>query len=146
MRGKKFKYVSHTADMAFVAKGDSIEDCIENACAALLNYMLDLERIKKNTAVVKSILIRESAGSPEYLTWFTLEHVLEEIDEKNLNAFELRVERFFEKGDKLNVYARLYYKAFDGDCTLMRVKAVTPHGMKMMKKGEEYSIKVIADV
>ena len=141
-----FRYVSHTADIAFVAKGEDIEECIENACSAMLNAMLDLGKINKSDARVKSLLIKESAESIEYLAWFTLEHVLEEIDDKRLNAFEFRIERFFSRKDKFNLHGRLYYRDSKEDCVLLGIKAVTPHGMKMVRRNGTYSLKVVADV
>ena len=143
---KGLRYVDHTADIAFIANGRSIEECIENACAAMLNAMLDVPKVNRIRAPVKSIMVNESADSLEYLTWFTLEHVLEEVDEKALNAFEFRVDRLFEVKKKHSLHGRLYYKDADDDCRMLSIKAVTPHGMKLTKKAGKYSIKVTADV
>ena len=143
---KAYRYVSHTADIAFVANGRSVEECIENACSAMLNAMLDLPRINEIKAGVKSVMVKESADNIEYLTWFTLEHVLEEVDDKMLNAFEFRVDRLFESKKKKSLHGRLYYKDSSEDCRLLSIKAVTPHDMKMIKRAGTYSIKVTADV
>ncbi len=132
--------------MAFVANGKSVEECIENACSAMLNAMLDLPKIKGIKAPAKSIVINESSDRIEYLIWFTLEHVLEEVDEKALNAFEFRVDRLVEGKSKISLRGRLYYKDEKKDCRLLSIKAVTPHGMKMVRKAGRFSIKVTVDI
>ena len=54
---KGFRYVDHSADIAFIASGRSIEECIENACAAMLNAMLDVPKVNMIRAPVKSIMV-----------------------------------------------------------------------------------------
>lgn len=145
MERKKFRYLPHVADVAFVAYGNDLRAAIQNAAGALLNVMLDLKKIRSSAGVTKKVLIRESADSLENLVWYVLQDILTRVDEKKLRAHEFKVDSL-SLGRRFRISGSLYYKEMKRDPFLLEVKAVTPHGLAVEKDKEGYSVKVLLDV
>lgn len=145
MRSRKFRYLPHTADIAFVAYGKSLEAATENAAEALLNVMLDLNAIKKTHAKTEALTIKESATSAENLVWYTLQDILTHVDEKKLRAQEFRVKRLV-LGKRCGITGSLLYKKIKQDPFLLEVKAVTPHNLSVRHSRAGYEIRVLLDV
>ncbi len=146
MQEKRFRYVSHTADVAFVAYGKTFKAALQNAALALLNVMLDVKKVEGVEMKAKVKLISEDAGSREDLVWFMLQDVLSIIDAEKLNAFGMEVESINETGSGVSAKARLLYKPVEADFAMLSVKAVTPHGLKVERTKTGYSISVVVDV
>lgn len=144
MKRIRFRYLPHTADIKFVAYGDTFKDALENAAGAMLNIMLDTKRVKEEKARVESIAISEKGGTLEELVWFTLQDILSKADEKALNAFEFKINKLDDK--KLKLSGRLFFKDTKKDYHLLEVKAVTPHDLKVEKKKGRWRIFVLVDV
>jgi SHS2 domain-containing protein len=143
---QKFRYVPHTADMAFIGYGSTFKKAIENSALALLNIMLDIKSISKGRSGEAKINIRESAETHEDLVWFTLQDILSKIDEKKLNALRFDVTSLSEGNKGFRLEGELICKKTKGDNSLISVKAVTPHGLKVRKEKGMYSIHVVVDV
>lgn len=147
MKNTKYRYLPHTADIAFVSYGKTLSIALENSAEALLNIMLDLKQLKKRKAASGTILIKESAGSIENLVWYTLQDILTRIDEKKLPAYEFRVEELNQdRNGKQCVSGRLFFKKIKEDLFLLEVKAVTPHNLTVKKREDNYEIRVVVDV
>ena len=143
---RKFSYLPHTADIAFVGYGPTLKKALENSATALLNVMLDLKSVSKVKAAEASVHINESADSKENLVWFTLQDILSKVDTIKLNALRFEVTRLSQgpKGLKLN--GRLVYKKSKADNSLLSVKAITPHDLRVEKNDGVYAIHVVIDV
>ncbi len=146
MPERRFRYLSHTADISFVAYGGTFKSALENAALALLNVMLDVRKIERARIGTKRRGIAEKATSREDLAWFLLQDVLSIVDAEKLNAFGMKVENITETGSGFSAKAEHLYKPIEKDLALLSVKAVTPSGLTVEKRGSGYSIKVIADV
>ena len=143
---QRFKYVSHTADMAFIGYGSTLRMAISNSALALLNIMLEINSISKDKSRQASIAIKERAATPEELVWFTLQDVLSKIDARKLNAFQFDVLSIKENGKMLKLEGKLLYKKSRQDHSLLSVKAVTPHELTVKKQNGIYAIHVVVDV
>ena len=67
MAGRKYKYLPHTADVAFVAYGNDMTEALENAVLALLEHdARPRKRIAKRDAPSGSVRIRETASNPAH--------------------------------------------------------------------------------
>ncbi len=145
MRGVRYRYLPHTADVAFVAYGRSVKETIENAAEALLGVMLDIDSIKKAGAGSGSLKISEDAQSADSLVWYTLQSIVSRVDERKLHAYAFKVDMLESKG-RCRLAGRLLYKRSGGNPFMLEVKAVTPHGLKIKKTGEVYRVRVLLDV
>ncbi|MFP3215177.1 MAG: archease [Candidatus Micrarchaeota archaeon] len=139
----KFRYLPHTADIRFVSYGDTFKEAFENAARALLNIMLDTKRISRENSKVGSITIKESARTKEDLVWYVLQDILSKIDEKSLKAFDFKITKLEEAKRKLS--GKLFFKDTDKDYSLLEVKAITPHDLKV-EKAKKWRIHVLVDV
>ena len=147
MAGRKYKYLPHTADMAFVAYGKDLKEALENSAEALLNIMLDLKRIGKKEVPSGSIRIKETAKSPEDLVWFVLQDILTRVDEKKLLAYRLKVDTLkIGRDGKVSADCTLLFKKLEENLFLLEVKAVTPHDLSARDTGKGYEIRVLVDV
>ncbi len=143
---QRFRYVSHTADMAFIGYGSTLRMALENSSLALLNIMLDIRSISKDKAKDGSVTIKEEAQTHEELAWYTLQDVLSKIDSRKLNAFRFDITSIKEKGNKFRLQGKLIYKKSKADHSLLSVKAVTPHDLTVKKQNGIYAIHVVVDV
>lgn len=145
MKQLRFRYLPHTADMEFVAYGRDLKEALESAAYALLNIILDLKAIDKEKGITKSVTIREKAKTFEDLAWFTLQDILSKRDTSSLNATSFKIKKI--KGNKeISLSGQLLYKKIRGDYTMLDVKAVTPHDLKITRGKKDWSINVVVDV
>ncbi|MDE1869685.1 MAG: archease [Candidatus Micrarchaeota archaeon] len=141
-----FRYVPHTADVAFVAYGKSFKDALENSGLALLGTMFDQKELKKSKSKIKTVRITERASNKNEIVWFLLQRMVSEIDQRGVPAFKLKVNRISEEKDKIKINACIFCKKSKEYISLFDVKAVTPHLLRVKKTGKSWSIKVLLDV
>jgi len=143
----RFRYLPHTAEVKFVAYGKDFAGALENAALALLNVMLDVNRIRKAKGTVKSLKIKEKGETREDVAWYILQDILSKTDEKTLSAYEFKVNKASEGKKKgiVEVAGELRYKNLNENFSLLEVKAVTPHALAV-KKGKVWSITAVLDV
>jgi SHS2 domain-containing protein len=146
MASRKFEYLPHTADMAFVAYGKDVRQALENAAEALLGIMLDTKRIKKAGGRPRSVAVKETSSSIENLVWYTLQKIVSTVDEKKLNAYKFSVKKLARRGGKYLVSGDLRYKSLKRDSFLLEVKAVTPYTLEIKEGTGGCSIRVLVDV
>lgn len=145
MKSLRYEYLPHTADMAFVGYGKTLQEAIENSALALINIMVDVERIEKAKGKMLSKKIAESAITKEELVWFTLQDILSSIDAGYLKACEFKVESIKTEG-KMQLKGRLIHKNIVGDYALLGVKAVTPYDLSVKENKGRFSVHVVVDV
>ncbi len=143
---RKFRYLPHTADVAFVGYGTDLKSALSNAALALLNTMLDLKAIEKDAGAQTGLTIRESAHDYDELAWFVLQDILSKVDARKLNAFRFDVLEIKEAKGTVKLSGRLAYKKSKSDYALLSVKAVTPHNLHVRHRGNSCSITVVVDV
>jgi len=144
---RRFRYLPHTADIAFAAYGKTLETALENSAEALLNIMLDTNKIKVRRAATGSILIKESASNIENLVWYALQDILTQIDKRKLLAFRFQLETLKQnKEGKFSISGKLLFKKIRENLFLLEVKAVTPHDLSVKKTQKGYEIRVLVDV
>ena len=141
-----FRYVPHTADVAFVAYGNSFKDALENSGLALLGTMFDQRELKKSKSKTKTLRITEMASNKNDVVWFLLQRMVSEIDQRGVPAFKLKINHISEEKDKIKINACILCKKSKEYVSLFDVKAVTPHLLKVKKTGKSWSIKVLLDV
>lgn len=143
---RKFSYVSHTADMAFIAYGSTLNMAIRNSALALISTMLDVKAIEKSKGSIAIHPIIESATNAEELVWFTLQDILSAIDSKKISAFKLEILKMSQTNKGFSLRGRLLYKKQPNDYSLLSVKAVTPHDLTVKKEQGIYRVHVVVDV
>lgn len=146
MAKARFRYLSHTADIEFVAYGRDAKEAIENAALALLNVALDVKKIAAARGRIETVKISEKADTIENLVWFVLQDIISKRSAEYLSAYKFEVEKLDETEGRLSLSGRLFHKKLKEDYTLLDVKAVTPHDLLVKTKKRECSITVTIDV
>ncbi len=143
---KKFRYVKHTADIAFVAYGKSIDEAVENAALAMMSIMFDMKKVESSKAPIRKVAIKEHAESIEELVWFALQRMLTEIQVGNLTPAGFNVKSL--KGKRaLVLEGSLHCKGIAASrYGLLEVKAVTPHELVVNRTKGVYRIHVVVDI
>lgn len=146
MPARKFKYLPHTADIAFVSYGRTFEEAVENAALAILNIRFDLKRLSKDNGRSANIAIKEHAKTMDNVAWYALQSVLSKTDAKSLMAYAFKPGKLSaKKNGDLELTGKLLYKKTPMDYSLMDVKAVTPHDFEV-KHAKDWRIRVVIDI
>ncbi len=142
----KFRYVRHTADVAFFAYGRNFKEALQNAGVAMFSLMFDIKKLRKAAGKTKKIIISERAKEKEYLVWYLLQKSLSTVDAEDIQVIDFKVNKLsVQKGKCLGTciltckHASEYLSRFD-------VKAVTPHELEVKEQKNSCRIKVVLDV
>ena len=142
---KQFRYLPHTADMRFRAYGSDFGQALENSALALLNIMLDIKKIGKDKSKTLRLRITEVGDNKEEIAWFVLQDILSKVDSRKLSAYSFEISQL-KLGKKISLKGSLLYKRTRADYSLLSVKAVTPHNLKVSTSKGKCSIEVVVDV
>ncbi len=142
----KYKYVSHTAEAAYVAYGKDFSEALENAAEAMFNIMVDLKKIKKEREKLYEMEIIESADDEEQLVWHLLQRIISEADASSIAPVSLEIKSILNSESKFKIACELSYAKDSWNYGLLDIKAVTPHGLKVESKKGKVSISVVVDV
>lgn len=146
MQKANFRYLPHTADVAFIAYGKSFKEALENAAQALLSTMFDTKKLKSLKAKAATLRLHEIAQSDNDLAWFVLQDMVSKIDEKGIQAYSFKVNHIKNAAGKTKMNCCIFYKKTKEYHALLDVKAVTPSEFKVQKSKGRWSIKAILDV
>ncbi len=139
----KFLEKLSLADVAFEAKGKTLEEMLESAALAVTNTMVrNVKSVEPKTKKIIKII----SDNPEELTFNFLQELIFLKDTKKLlfSKFKIRINR----GNKLELNAvaegeKLNMKKHE---LLVDVKAVTYHYFSVKKLGEYWKAIVVLDV
>ena len=138
-----YKFIDHTADVAFEVKGKTLEELFESAALALEQTMVkDLKTIKHKTK--KSIKLK--AKNPEELLFNFLQELIFLKDAKLLlfSKFKFKIKENKEYELKAEAHGeKLSPKKHE---LLVDVKAVTYHYYKVEKIKNSWKAFIILDV
>ncbi len=131
-----YNYLEHTADILFEAEGDTFEEALEEAAAAMSNATV--EKFKKKI----EFEFEEKAKNIEELTVAVLSRLLSESEVEGLFPGGLKVLKFEEKTENF----RMKVKGWAGTGTQKAdIKAVTYHMLKI-ERNEKCKIRILLDV
>ena len=138
-----FKFIDHTADVAFKAKGKTIEELFESCALATEQTMVkDLKTVKHKTK--KQIKLK--AKNPEELLFNFLQELIFLKDAKLLlfSKFKIKIKQDKELVLNAEIYGeKLNPKKHE---LLVDVKAVTYHFYKVEKVKNYWKAFIILDV
>lgn len=142
----RFKYIPHTADVAFFAYGKTFKEALENAGLAMFNLMFDIKAMQKADGKIKKVTLTETAKNKKELVWYLLQKALSEVDADGMQVLDFKIKKITFKNKlyeaKCTVickYTKEYLAKFD-------VKAVTPSELEVFEKKDYCRIKVVLDV
>ncbi len=149
-----YRYIEHTADVEFVAYGDTLEELFENALLAMFNTIADIRRLAEYRSEVHKFEIEAKGDGTEDLIWETLQSALSHAEAKGVFAY--KVEKPFYKGmynGKYLFLATCCAKAKDQKFSNLEVKGVSRFDLKFKEatsgkrhNGHSFEANVVLDV
>ncbi len=138
---KKFEFLEHTADLKFIAYGETLASCFENSALAMFSAIVDLDSI-----IIEEHDIDLEAEELEILLHDWLSELLflfttEEFLPKKFNVS-------IKKNKNYELHAIVSGEKFDNKKHRIKaeVKAVTYHEMVVEKKGDMWTAQVVCDI
>lgn len=138
---KKFEFLEHTADLKFIAYGETLASCFENSALAMFSAIVDLDSV-----VIEELGIDLEAEELEILLHDWLSELLflfttEEFLPKKFNVS-------MNKNKNYKLHAVVSGEKFDNKKHRIKaeVKAVTYHEMIVEKKGDIWTAQVVCDI
>ncbi|AKB26937.1 Archease [Methanosarcina siciliae T4/M] len=143
-QGKKYEYLEHTADIKFLAYGNTLEEVFENAALAMFNVIIDTGEVSGETA--REVCL--TSPDLEYLLvdWLSELLYLFEVDE--IVFWKFRVKEIREEEGECSIKAvasgEQYYPESHPFET--EIKAVTYNQLELEKTAEGWKAQVVVDI
>ena len=137
---KKYKFLSHTADVKFQAFGNDVEECFVNAGNALMHVMYEGKKIKN----ISRKKIKVSGKDFSSLLYNFLEEFLFFIDAKGFVAS--KIENLNIDGKKFVLSCEVVGDSAENYKFSNPVKAITYNEMFVKKEGKKFICQVVLDV
>jgi SHS2 domain-containing protein len=139
-----FEQVEHTADLAYLVRGRSPEELLENAALGLASFLVEPATVR---ALEEESIELEGSDAEECLvTW--LQEILYRLEMRHRLYGRFRVHR----AGPPRVSARVWGEAFDPERhhLLADIKAATYHALKIVREetpsGALYQVRIVLDI
>ncbi len=154
MRGKKYEYVDHTADIEFNAFGGSAEEAFKNSALALFDIISDIKKVKTEKSRTYKIIIKEEAYTLENLLWQFLQSCLSILDAKDRFGFDiylLKIKIIPGRNTKYALSSVVLSKKRTGQYFKLEVKGISKYALKVSNKKKTaktnfFSTTVVVDI
>jgi len=143
-QGKKYEYLEHTADIKFLAYGNTLEEVFENAALAMFNVIIDTGKVSGETT--RDVCLSSPDLECLLVDWLSELLYLFEVDE--LVFWKFRVEEIREEGGEYSIKAvaigEQYYPESHPFET--EIKAVTYNQLELEKTDDGWKAQVVVDI
>lgn len=136
----KFKFLEHTADIKFIAKGKNLEESFKNSALAVSNSMCK-EEIKKK--IIKRIKI--TGKDKESLLYNFLDQIIYLFDAEYFLISDVKSIKINKK-DQFYLSCELVGDKSEKYEIAEHIKSVTYSEMKIERKHDAYIIQVVLDI
>jgi len=133
----KYRFIDHTADIAFEIFGRTLEELIEGATLAFCDAFVYSEKLEND--LEKEIEVRGEAE--DMLLYHWLNELLFLFDTEFFAAMRADVE--VERGNTLKARGKLYGGRLKPEAVKVEPKAITLHNFKVEKNNEWYAFVVV---
>jgi len=140
---KRYEYLPHTADTKFRAYGKNLEEAFANSALAMMNVMVEVEKVKALTTKKISV----EGTDLQSLLYNFLEQFLILMDSKNLFLTTIKELKISKKAKEYKLAATVAGDDAGKYETIgPQVKAITYNGMKIAQKENNCTIQAIVDI
>ncbi len=141
-----YRFVDHTADVEFVARGGSIEETFRNAFLALFDTALYVNRVAREKSKAKRFEIKEEAADLEQLLWYVLQDTVSIMDSRSLFPYRIASLKIGEKKGVYRFRAEIWAKGQKEGNAKLDIKGISRYGLKVSRKGKGFEASVVMDV
>ena len=143
-QGKKYEYLEHTADIKFLAYGDTLEEVFENSALAMFNVIIDTGKVSGEAE--KEVFLTSPDLESLLVDWLSELLYLFEVDE--IVFWKFRVEEIRKEDGEYSIKAvasgENYYPESHPFET--EIKAVTYNQLELEKTAEGWKAQVVVDI
>ncbi len=126
----KYRFIDHTADVAFEVFGKDLNELIENATLAFYEAFIYTERLEEN----RKFEIEVDADSPDYLLYNWLNELLFAFDTMFFGGKKVDYVNVYEN-DILRAEGVIVGGTLKPEIVKVEPKAITLHKFKVKKNG-----------
>ncbi|WP_457549609.1 archease [Archaeoglobus sp.] len=137
----RYKFVDHTADVAFEVFGNSLEELIENATYAFYDAFVYTEKLDED----RELEVNVEADSPDYLLYNWLNHLLFAFDTEFFGGKKVEFVKV-EGGEILKATGRIKGGTLKPEIVKVEPKAITLHNFVVEKKNGRWYAYVVIDI
>ncbi len=141
---KQYEYLEHTADVKFLAYGNTLEEVFENAALAMFNVMIDIGKISED--VEKNVFLKSQDLESLIVDWLSEHLYIFEVDQIIFSKFH--VDRIREENGEYSITSRAsgekYYPSSHPFET--EIKAVTYNQLKIERIADGWRAQVVLDI
>lgn len=134
MAPKPYRFVSHTADVEFIAFGKDTEQCFENALLAMFETMTYKAKLISSKSKGTSFVVKDKAKNAEDLLWYVLQDTLSIADSKGIFPFKVGNLKIMEKAGTYKIEAKILAKPKEQAASKLDVKGVSRYNLKVERK------------
>jgi SHS2 domain-containing protein len=143
---KGYRYISHTADVEFLAYGSTLNGSFRNALLALFDTVSYTRKVSKGSSAVRTLLLKDKAKTVEELLWYTLQDALSTLDMKGLFAYRVSGLKIRKEKAHYTLAAKLYAKRRRDEDSKLDAKGVSRYDLSMERRNGRFVARVVVDV
>jgi len=136
----RYRFIDHTADVAFEVYGSNLKELIENATLAFYDAFVFLDRLE----VSKSKEVEVEADSPDYLLFDWLNELLFLFETEFFAGKEVEVD--IKEGKNLKAKGKLKGGRIVPELVKTEPKAITFHKFRVERRDNGWYAFVIVDI
>ncbi len=136
----RYRFIDHTADVAFEVYGKDLEELIVNSTSAFYEAFVYLDKLK----IDRELKITVEADSADYLLFRWLNELLFAFDTEFFAGKEFEVE--VSEDGNLKAEGTLRGGRLSPEIVKVEPKAITLHNFKVEKKNDGWLAFVVVDI
>ncbi len=136
----RFRFIDHTADVAFEAYGSSLKELIENATLAFYEAFVDFSKLEDNLEKT----LKVEADSPDYLLFNWLNELLFMFETEFFAGKDVSVE--VEENSGLKARGKIKGGKITPEIVKTEPKAITFHKFRVEQRNGKWVAFVIIDI
>ena len=143
---KGYRYISHTADVEFVASGGTIEETFRNALLALFDTVSYAGKVSRYRSKARTFALREKAKDTVELLWYTLQDALSLLDANGVFAYAVSGLKITKSKTGYSLAAKLHAKDRKDEYSKLDAKGVSGYDLSVKKNKGRFIARVVIDV
>ncbi len=141
---KQYEYLDHTADIKFLAYGNTLEETFENSALAMFNVIIDTDKVSGE--VERKVFLKSPDLESLLVDWLSELLYIFEVDEIVFREF--RVEKIREEEGEYSITAQAVGEKYypESHPFETEIKAVTYNQLEIMKTADGWKAQVVVDI
>ncbi len=137
---RKYIYTNHTADVEFVAYGNTLEELFSNSAQALFDTVADTKGMQCRT----TLKIEVHADSEEELLWRFLQKLLSVGDARGI--FFCSAYAKIKRNGMFSLLSVAHYCKATAEKARLEAKGISKYALKVSHSNGKYKATVVVDV